>query len=391
MLLQNMYSSQKFVIVTHTYVAGAPQALRDFLIHKKVNKIVFIGHPFSYCEDIRSFMEQYNSGNFVSKRCFPNLKCPDFLLYIKDIFATLFFISSSRTRYDVYVGVDPLNAIVGLFLRKMNLVDRVIFYTIDYVPKRFENNFLNKAYHYIDTLCTKNCDVVWNLSPYMANERQKKGIDEGNSSQIVVPVGINCNEIPPINLTDRKTFVYLGGLHDYYGVELIIDCLVELSKKELKFNCVIIGRGSLEDRLRESIEENNLEEYVDFRGFVKEDEEVNKILKKCAFGLAVYRPDSTSFKKYTDVTKPKTYMSFGLPVVITDVPPIAKKIREDGAGVVINYDRSELEDAIVKLLTDDDFYNQSRENAIQLVSRYDWNKIFSDAISTSLEHNKNVN
>ena len=161
-------SKLKVIIVSHTYTTGAPQKLREFLI-EKVEKLVFIGHPFYYCEDIRSSIEIYSGGELKSHKFFFKLFRSEPLLYIKDFILTPWWALKSKTRFDMYVGVDPLNALVGLLLRKIKIVKKVIFYTIDYSPVRFENKILNSIYDRMEKICVYNSDIVWNLSSDMAN------------------------------------------------------------------------------------------------------------------------------------------------------------------------------------------------------------------------------
>ena len=66
-------------------------------------------------------------------------------------------------------------------------------------------------------------------------------------------------------------------------------------------------------------------------------------------------------------------------MVITRVPPVAMEIEEEGAGIVIDYDKQQLADAILKLLSDDEFYRRCRENAIALAQQYRADKVFSSA------------
>ncbi|MDD5731129.1 MAG: glycosyl transferase, partial [Candidatus Omnitrophica bacterium] len=120
--------------------------------------------------------------------------------------------------------------------------------------------------------------------------------------------------------------------------------------------------------------------------FVPDHKEVETLLSACAIGLALYEPDPQSLTWYTDPSKPKQYMPFGLPVIITDVPWIAQEVKAKGLGLVSEYKKESFVKAAVKLLTDDKFYRECRENAIEFASNLEWGNIFENALSCSLKN-----
>lgn len=168
------------------------------------------------------------------------------------------------------------------------------------------------------------------------------------------------------------------------GVELIIQALPKIVKKIPDIKLLIVGMGQLENDLKIMARELGVSKNVEFKGFVKDHRDVEKILVKCAVGLAIYEPNPDSITQYTDPSKPKQYMACGLPVIITGVPWIAKEIEEKTMGIVISYSEHELTDAIIKLLMDDTFYETCRENAKTFASELSWDSIFGKALYESL-------
>ena len=79
---------------------------------------------------------------------------------------------------DLFVGIDNLNALAGIFLRKLGAVRRVAYYVIDYTPRRFANPLLNRLYHWIDRTCVRHADVIWNLSSRMHKVRARQGLED---------------------------------------------------------------------------------------------------------------------------------------------------------------------------------------------------------------------
>jgi hypothetical protein len=137
----NVLSKLSFVIVSHIAFTGHTQELENFLKQRSC-KLMLIGQPFSYAPQNESTATIYEKGILKSAARFPQLKGPELVLYFKDFFATFYFILKFRSKFHIYVGVDPLNALVGLLLKRLGFVKVVIFYVIDYVPTRFKNRIL---------------------------------------------------------------------------------------------------------------------------------------------------------------------------------------------------------------------------------------------------------
>jgi glycosyltransferase involved in cell wall biosynthesis len=139
---------------------------------------------------------------------------------------------------------------------------------------------------------------------------------------------------------------------------------------------LIIGTGPLEEYFKREVEKKNLNNNIFFLGYIESHEEIEKIISKCRIGIAPYVPDPNSFTWYADPGKPKVYLGCGVPVIITKVPEVAFEIEKWGAGIAIDYNKDELADAILKLLTNDKFYYQSRQRAIEFASNYTWDNVF---------------
>ena len=263
----------------------------------------------------------------------------------------------------------------------------MIFYTVDYIPKRFDNNLLNKIYHLNDKFCCYNCDYGWNFSSVMADERDKRGILLRKSApQRTVPMGTHFDKIErlPFQEINRYTIVYMGHLRKNQGIDFLIRAFPRILKRNSKVKLLIVGTGPLENQLKKLTLDLDMDGYIRFTGMIESHSELERLLATCAIGVAPYTPDPSGFTQFTDPGKPKVYMASGLPVVITKVPKIAREIARKKAGIAINYDQQELVDAITLLVSDDHLYKEYRKNAIRTASHYNWNGIFEDALGEVL-------
>jgi len=272
----------KIVIVTHVFATGPAQELESYL-RKRLSSLMFVGHPFSFALRIRSFCRIYNKGEPIKERVAFAWKLPGFFMYLKDILLTIFWTMKYPGKLDLYIGANPLNALTGLFLKKLGKTKKVIFYAIDYAPHRFDNKLLNWIYHKIDSFCAEKCDFVWNLSERMVEARREKGVKR-TDNQMVVPIGVHFERIKrrEINQIKRKHLVYMGHLRKKQGLELIIESLSEIVKKMPEIKLIIIGTGELEKYLKEKVQKSGLINYVEFKGYVEDHKEVERMLTECA-------------------------------------------------------------------------------------------------------------
>ncbi|MDD2688662.1 MAG: glycosyltransferase [Candidatus Omnitrophica bacterium] len=391
-------SGEKIILASYTHlynglpttIAGPGLALCNYL-KNRAKKLVCIWQPMPLSDTLSVRAEVFNKQQLVEVKILPVLDWPFgrgkaisliyLLLKIRDIFSVIYFALLSRERFDIFVGVEALNASVGVFLARIGLIDKVIYFNFDYGAQRFTNPLFNFIFHLLDKFAVCHSDYTWCLSQAIIDTRNKKGLPkEKISSQSVVPVGVDFRSIKrlPLEEISRNTIVYLGHLAEHQGINLIMEAMPDILKAVPSVKLIIIGSGPLEKKVKSWIAGCRLEEHVEFKGLIS-DKEVEGVLCKSALGLAPYMDDSSSNKRFTEPTKPKTYASCGLPIIITDVPPNAAQIQENGAGIVIGYNKNDLTAAVKSLLTNEQLYNEYRKNAIEFASRYDWNNIFDRA------------
>jgi len=376
-----MERDKKILVITHSFVSGPSYDLVDYL-RDKTNTLVFIDHPFSYCKETNSKLIVYEKGKLRKKYIAFPMKGPDLLFYLKDIFLTLYYTLKLRTRFDICIAADNLNAFTALILKRLGRIKTLIFYTIDYIPYRFKNRLLNYIYHLIDRICCYYCDFVWNVSSRIAEARAKRGIlREKCAPQMVVPVGSNFNNIErrSFEKINRFHLVYMGHLLPKQGMQLFIEAIPAILREIPEAKLIIVGTGPFEKILKKKVRELNLEKQVSFKGYIKSHSEIEKILVSCAVGLAPYVPAKDVYTQYADPGKVKTYLACGLPIIITRVPWIAEEIERRPMGITVNYNKEELVNAVIKLLSDDEFYKKCRKNAIEFASSLSWSRIYEEA------------
>jgi len=340
------------VVVTHGMMRGPAHEIRDFL--KKIYpKTLYIYHPLLFLKQnyaLSSTFEMYKKDKLLFQGKALHWQAIEPVLYLKDFLYTLIWVTRYARKADLFVGSGNLNALAGLLLRKLGLVKKVIFYCIDYVPNRFGNVFLNNLYHRVDEICAEKCNSTWNLSQRMIEGREARWKKRFPNQQVVphgADTGRDIKSLISLNDFHKYEIVYLGTLLKKQGIQLVIRTLGKIINKFPKTRFLIIGSGEYKNNLEILTKKLGLEKYVTFTGYLDDNKTKQKIAK-AHVAVAPYNREEDIFTYYADPGKVKYYLSLGVPLIITNVPLVAKEIAKEKCGLVINYDKKELADAVEK-------------------------------------------
>jgi glycosyltransferase involved in cell wall biosynthesis len=131
--------------------------------------------------------------------------------------------------------------------------------------------------------------------------------------------------------------------------------------------------------IKKKADEAGMGDRVFVHGRVDDHRIVESMLFECGIAIAPYFPDDkNSFSYYADPGKIKVYLGCGLPIVITDVPPIAKELYRTKAGLISEYDVSDMADKIQEIWNEKN-YLIFREHSKKLGMQFSWKNIF-DAV-----------
>ncbi len=384
--LQKKLKNLNIVIATHVFADGPALFLEEYL-RSRVNSLMFIGHPFAGKKDATSFYRYYLNEKTLEHKA-KVWKLLPMLIHFKDALYTFWWIIKLRKKFDIYIGSDNFTAYMGLILKNLGYVEDVILYTIDFVPKRFESPILNFAYHYFDRQCLKRCKIVWNVSEKIAEGREKfSNLKRENCvSQIVVPLGVWYDRIPRQSFEKRSknTIVFMGHILEKQGLDVVVGAMPMIISKIHDAKLKIIGTGPYMDNLKKLVRKLKIEKCVKFLGYIESHKKVEVILSESTIAVATYKPDPNSFTYFADPGKIKNYLGAGLPVILTNVPPIAKEVMLKKCALICKYDQEDVSEKIVSLLRDLKKLKVFGENAARYAKQFDWNIIFTNALERSL-------
>lgn len=360
---------------------GPTEALLDYLRRKncQFKAILF---PLHYCIDKRPKIVQRNE---VRNLDFWGLKLNLVLSCVRDIILCFWYgAKNSEKKQTMFIGVDPLNCFVGLILRKLGRVQKVVFYSIDWTNKRFESKILNSIYHKIDKFCSINSDENWNISNMIDSVRiQYTGLNHVNK---VVPVGAPSLSRKAYCFSSQRNVVLLGALAPSKGVDLVIEAWPSVIREVASARLHVIGKTP-ENRMENGVRYEEYEERlrrlgdsVVLHGRIPRTK-VYKLLTQMHLALALYKPTTDNLSLWADPSRVKDYLAAGLPVLITEVPSIAREIDLYDCGRIVSYERDDLYKNIVAYLTSEALIRSQGKNATSYMERFDWDYIFDAAFA----------
>lgn len=375
-------SRQKIIIASHISfydkgdIHGPPHAISEYLFERKVPH-VFIKHPLS--SGRKSEVVFFDPKRKRMKSIGLGKNLPLFIQYLSEIFLTIKETWNLKENNKIFIGVDPLNALAGLILKRIGKVQKLVSFTPDYSPQRFKNLLINWAYHRIDQLTVKQADFAWVVSSRILERRREQGVSE--EKLFLIPNSPPFKKIKrlPYSAIDPYKVIIVSSLVRSVNFPILLETIADLRKEFSQIKLDIIGSGGYEQELKKLVKKLKIEDKVAFLGRMTH-EDVFYNLTKSAIGIAPYTTDNP-WTYFCDPMKVRDYLACGLPVIMTNVPAVAKEIDKRKAGIIIKLKKSALKKAIRKLLKDRNLYQKYRKNAIKMAKDYDLDKILDKAFA----------
>ncbi len=376
---------------------GSVEPLRDFLV-PRVKKLILIDQLVPGEPDISYKIEEYSGDKttfiphkmgwwFIFLSPFlhvTNTNSTQIPFKIRDFLSVIDWVVRDKTVFDYFIGLESVNAIAGIFLRRIGRVKKVIYYVSDYSPNRYRNGLFNRVYLWLDRFAATNSDYIWDVSKAMQPARIQSGLNPGLSAPVIhVPNGLYQEQIKSLDVTHIRPYslVYMGTLGSENGPDLIIQAMPKILKKIPKANLSVIGGGENIHVLRRIVSELNLKGSVTLYGYVPDGVKMAKLLQKCAIGVAPYRSIPGSIRYYADAGKIRAYCAAGLPVISSDVPPLGKEVAAYGGAVIVSDTIDEFAKSAVTLFTNRSRYLTMRKNAFNYARNSTWENTFIKAFS----------
>lgn len=181
----------------------------------------------------------------------------------------------------------------------------------------------------------------------------KYGVSKEHIS--VIPTGLDLRRFEPSNTSDStvdaihkkiglkdgyKELIFLGRIAKEKDIDMVIDAVKLVDKKDFKMKFIIVGGGPDEERLKKRIVDENLTDYCLLNGKVPQDE------------VASYYHSAHVFVSgSTTETQGMTYieaLTSGLPIIVRRDPVVEELVDEGKTGFYFD-NAEELSNILVKI------------------------------------------
>jgi len=198
-------------------------------------------------------------------------------------------------------------------------------------------------------------DVIYNFTEFEPEEENKQGTDTDKEYDVIYQGGITLergvfNVVRAINILKEKfpeiKMIFVGPFEDAQGKELV----------------------------EKFIQENDLDANIFFTGRVPHTE-VRDYMRKSRIGVVTLMPLPKYYKNIP--IKQFEYMSCGIPVVGSDLPPIKNFLTAYNSGIIVDPTRPEdIAKAVNILLSDPRLCQEMGNNGIKAVrEEYNWGRM----------------
>jgi len=375
---------------------GSIEPLRDFLV-PKIRKLVIIDELHPGSEEVIPKIEEYRNHNieFISHTPsvlvqlmkpileLTNQNATQVTFKIRDFITVISWVFQDKDSYDYFIGLESINALAGIILRRFGKIKEVIYYVSDYSPNRYPNKLFNSVYLWLDRYCAKHADYIWDVSKAMHPARREAGLDlRASAPEIHVPNGLLPGQIKinSISKLVKHSLVYMGTLGSENGPDIAIVALSKVVKKYPRAILHIVG-GTKSDAvwLKEVARKYSVQNSVIFHGFIPDSLQMSKIIRSCYVGLAPYKDIPGSIRKYADAGKIRAYCASGIPTISSQVPPLGLEVAELGGAMIVKDDPDTFAEAIIKIFSNNRLYRSLRRNAILFAKNSTWEHTFNNA------------
>jgi glycosyltransferase involved in cell wall biosynthesis len=188
-------------------------------------------------------------------------------------------------------------------------------------------------------------------------------------TRVIYP-GIDLDFFDPAQPAERfaePTFLYVGRLRRYKGVDLLITALGRLRDRGVPARLIVAGRGEWEPRLRGLAERLGLGQRVDFRGFVTEEEK--RDLFRRAWANLFSSP-----KEGWGITNLEA-AACGTPTIASDSPGLRESVVAGETGLLVPHgDVEALAGAMRQLASDRGRVEELGRGALAFARAFSWER-----------------
>jgi glycosyltransferase involved in cell wall biosynthesis len=202
--------------------------------------------------------------------------------------------------------------------------------------------------------CLNTFDHIICVSDFVKDDLIRRGIPEERTTAIP-----SClSSFPDVGEGDGNFILSLGRLVRTKGLEYLIDAMRSVNAK-----LIICGKGPEKKRIERRIKKYGLENKIEMKGYVTEDEKT-KLMGSCEFFVMPSLFESFGLAAVEA-------MSYGRPMICTNVNGLGDTV-QDGGIIIPPKDPRALSDAMNRLLDNEEEREILAGMARLQAERFDW-------------------
>ena len=363
-------------IITHSQfvddipVYGPADSICEFLRKNFDGKIfflqhsIYLGHGSVFTIFNNNVIDEIYNYNF-------HRKLPNIIRYFIDFFLTIRLLW--KNPYKVVIAIDPLNFFYVYFLKILTVYKtKIVFFTVDYGYKRFNNFILNQIYYRLDRFAVKFSNILWNSSYKISDIRAKQGAKREKNIHIPnSPLFKNVNK-KSIEDINRNVMVMVFSNYKLVDFSIIFNSLNDLIKEFPKIKVRFIGLGDFSDKVLNLVKNKKILKHIECL-VTNTHQETLKCLSECAVGLEC-NTQTLYWNEFREPIKIREYMYFGLPIISKPGHALEEEIKKENIGFIVkNVD--EFSEAVRKIFSNDNLYTKMRKKVLKVADNYDKEKI----------------
>ena len=160
---------------------------------------------------------------------------------------------------------------------------------------------------------------------------------------------------------------YIGRIKKYKNIDKVINAMPKLIKKIPDLKLIIGGKGDYSDSLKELVKKLNLEKYVEFTGFLSEEEKA-KLLGRAWIFVTMAEKEGWGIT-VIEANAMRT------PAIGSNVPGLRDSIKNGETGYLVPLGDSEkLAERIENLIVNRKELEKTSENAMNWAKTFTWEK-----------------
>jgi len=169
------------------------------------------------------------------------------------------------------------------------------------------------------------------------------------------------------SMSRLQRVIYVGGISERYGSVLLSKSLEDVAESEeivLDLVCREEGFQSLSKEVRNRFDSD----WVNVHHV--HGEELEQFYQRADAGIIPLQ-----LTKYNNMSVPVKlfeYLSYGLPIVTTNLDEVASFVKDSGCGIVCKANYEEMARALASLSSDEQLYQQKKKNAVRAVQQNRW-------------------